>query len=638
MSKYKSKWSFLFLSAIAGCVMVLGVSCNQMCGKKEVKDRIMKEAEKTNPFVHAAGTRIVDGNGAPLTLKGCNLGNWLLLEMWMMDVKGIHDQHEYEEILATRFGEAKKDELMELFRANWITERDFEIIRSFGFNVIRLPFYYTLLEDEPFTLKPDAFKWLDQCLAWGEKYGIYVILDMHGVPGGQSVDHTTGRAGQNKLYADQSCRDRAAWLWLQIAERYKDSTIVAAYDFINEPFGDYKTEDHQQGLIEVMDQIYKEVRSVDPHHMVMIPGTFAGIKFYGDPKALGWENVCFQEHYYPGLHGWGEPTYETHKKFINRQLVSLDAYMKEMDTPFLLGEFNVVFRQAGGPSLMRYYYDYLAERNWAGTMWSYKIVYKKGGLGQDNWYMVKNLNDAPFADTRTASLEEIETYYRWLGTMEYAVDTDLQDALTATHPEQLAIFEPYPPIAPPFVDALTGWQATDISNALTGGQRVDSASQMAIYGGGADIYKDTDQFRFVSQPVDGDFELEATVTALEEAHTFAKAGLMIRGGLAPDDALVLVNVFPDSQVTVACREEKGAMISETKQVIREFPIRLKLARNGGVIRAYFAFGDEDWQEAGRYEIPALNGPVQAGMAVLSHDNRFLAKAEFKDIQLRKGAE
>jgi len=625
MKNIKKLWSYWFLTGAMGLLVLLGASCNQTMTHSGMKEINMSKSENRNPFIHAEGTRIVDGKGEPIILKGCNLGNWLLLEMWMMDIHDIHDQHEYEEILAERFGPAKKDELMDLYRSNWITERDFEIIRSFGFNLIRLPFYYTLLEEEPFKLKPDAFKWFDQCLAWAKKYNIYVILDMHGVPGGQSVDHTTGRGGQNKLYEDQSCRDRTAWLWQQ-------------YDFINEPFGDYKTEDHQQGLVEVIDQINKAIKPIDPHHMIMLPGTFAGIKFYGNPKDHDWENICFQEHYYPGLHGWGEPTYETHKKFINRQLVALDAYMQQMDTPFFLGEFNVVFRKAGGPSLMRYYYDYLAERNWAGTMWSYKIIYENGGLGQDNWYMVKNLNKAPEVSIKSSSLEDIENYYKWFGTMEYAVDTHLRTALTSTYPEQLPVFEPYPATAPPFVDTLTGWNATDISNALCGGQRIDSETKMAIYGGGADIYKDTDQFRFVSQMIDGDFEMEATITDLEEANTFTKAGLMIRGGLDPDDAFVLIHIFPDSQVVVARREQKGHYLKETKFPVREFPVRLKLKRQGGAIRTFYAIDEEDWQVAESYEIEALRGEVQVGMAVLSHDNRFLAKAEFENIQLRKDAE
>ena len=44
----------------------------------------------------------VTESGAPIVLKGCNLGNWFLLEMWMLDMgNDLRDQHEFESILTT---------------------------------------------------------------------------------------------------------------------------------------------------------------------------------------------------------------------------------------------------------------------------------------------------------------------------------------------------------------------------------------------------------------------------------------------------------------------------------------------------------------------------------------------------------
>jgi len=186
----------------------------------------MKEPD----ILQARGTEIVNAKGERVELRGCNLGNWFLLEMWMLDIHDIRDQHEFELILERRFGRARKDRLMDVYRANWIHERDFPIVKRFGFNTVRLPFHYSLLEDDarPFELKPDAFRWLDHAVELAEKHGLYVILDLHGVQGGQSDDHTTGRAGQNKLWDSQRSQERVAWLWGEIAAHYKDSEIVAA--------------------------------------------------------------------------------------------------------------------------------------------------------------------------------------------------------------------------------------------------------------------------------------------------------------------------------------------------------------------------------------------------------------------------
>ena len=128
---------------------------------------------KASPILRAEGTRIVDSQGQQVFLKGCNLGNWFLLEMWMLGIDGIRDQYEFESILTQRFGEAEKDRLMELYRTNFITERDFAMVRRFGMNVVRIPFNYTLFEDDahPFKLKESGIQWLDMALDLARKRG-----------------------------------------------------------------------------------------------------------------------------------------------------------------------------------------------------------------------------------------------------------------------------------------------------------------------------------------------------------------------------------------------------------------------------------------------------------------------------------
>src|SRR6266404_8395785 len=131
--------------------------------------------------LHANGTAIVDDHGQPVILRGCNLGNWLLNELWMMDMNGPDDPKDHwqlEELLQQRFGAEEKERLLSLYRENWIKPRDFDIIKSWDFNVVRLPIYYDLLEDDatPGRLRPDAFKWLDRAVSMATSAGIYVIL------------------------------------------------------------------------------------------------------------------------------------------------------------------------------------------------------------------------------------------------------------------------------------------------------------------------------------------------------------------------------------------------------------------------------------------------------------------------------
>ena len=62
-------------------------------------------------FLHAAGTAIADEKEQPVILRGCNLGNWFLIEPWMLgifDRAGLHDQSQLERTLTDRFGSGKK--------------------------------------------------------------------------------------------------------------------------------------------------------------------------------------------------------------------------------------------------------------------------------------------------------------------------------------------------------------------------------------------------------------------------------------------------------------------------------------------------------------------------------------------------
>jgi len=578
-------------------------------------------------FLRASGTRTVDEAGNEIVLKGCNLGNWFLLEMWMLDISGIPDQYTFEKILADRFGEERKNELMEVYRENWITRRDFEIVRTFDFNVVRIPFHYSLVEDS-------GFRWLDRAIEMARDHGLYVILDMHGVPGGQSTDHTTGRKDQNRIYTDRECQDRFLKLWKGIATHYKDSPVVAAYEPVNEPFGDYRTANHHDALADLMDRVYDEIRAVDERHMIIIPGTRDGFWFYGRPQDRGWKNVMFTEHYYPGVHGSG-PSLAAHRHHINRLLPGTRHYLEYVDAPFLVGEFNVVFRRGGGPVLMRQYYDMFAEDGWWATMWSYKLIKGSAGLGRDNWYMVKNLHRPPSISIRRSTDEEIEAYFRWFGEMEYAVYEDLRTALTTPEPERLALEDPPHPMEPPYVDEMQDWTGTDIACRPEGGQRVYSEDRMDVYGGGRDIWNDHDEFRFVSQEVDGNFGFEAKVDAFTDVNPYGKAGIMIRGGLEPDSPHVLLHTFPNNQVVLGWREVEGGDMKEKKLPIYELPIRFRMERYNGQLTVLYALSDEKWREIESFDFEWLSSPCQVGFAVLSHDDRYLAKASFSDIEMNK---
>ena len=613
-------------------ILVMAAACSLLVSCVGLRSA----APRKLSFISVKDGKTVTESGRPIVLKGCNIGNWFVTEMWMLDISDIKDQHELESILTERFGSERKDALMEVYRGNWVTERDFPIIRSFGFNVVRVPFHYSLLMDDarPMELKPDAFKWLDAVVDMAERNGLYVIFDLHAAPGRQSLDHITGWSGQNKLWTSEDYKKQTVWLWKQVAEHYKDRPAIAAYDLINEPFGDGQTENHVPALVNLVGDIYNAVRSVDPRHLIILPGHTHGVGCYGNPADRGWQNVMFTEHYYPGVLG-SAPSFEPHRNLLSRDIPYNERVWNQMGVPMLVGEFNVVFRFLGGETMMRQYYDLYASKGWWATMWSYKLVKKSGGMVPNPWFMVTNAKNLPSVSLRKSSYEEIEAYFKSFGTMEYSVYEELRQALVTDTPKTLYVGrEPFPMDAP-FSDPLGEWQGTDIASRPAGGQKVFSASDMDVYGGGRDLWNNHDEFRFVWQKVSGDFDFEAAIESLDETFMYAKAGIMIRGGLEPDAPHVLIHVFPNSQVSVGWRPMKGANMQERKFPIREFPVRLQLNKSGDQVRAAWSVDGVRWISGGTYTFDWLAGECYVGLAVLSHDDRYLARGAFRNIRLSK---
>ncbi|MFT5755445.1 MAG: endoglucanase [Alteromonadaceae bacterium] len=348
--------------------------------------------------LHTDGVKWVNAEDETVILKGTNLGNWLLHEYWMMNQSSntvATDQCTLEATLDERFGFDERERLLDLFRDNWIAERDWDILEEFGLNAIRLPFVWNVIEDEnnPMTLRDDAWQYIDETIAQAEARGMYVILDLHGAVGAQGENDHSGCAGKNEYWSTPEYQARTTWLWEQIAARYKNNGTVAGYGLLNEPWGT-----DANNLADVMLDLHDAVREVDANKIIILPGHHQGIDSYGHPDSFGGTNVAFEMHFYPGIFGWGEPTYETHRDWLTcgksgtEGVCAWATKMKGLSSPLLVGEFqpwaNTGY-EFGGENT-RATYDKFAEFNWAATNWSYKVLTGGGGQGAGTWGMVTN--------------------------------------------------------------------------------------------------------------------------------------------------------------------------------------------------------------------------------------------------------
>src|SRR3546814_12382220 len=101
-------------------------------------------AAQAQGFLHARGTEIVDGDGAPVLLRGMGLGGWMLQEGYMLGLGDLEkgQQHVIRQNIADLIGSDRTAAFYCAWLDHYIPKADLDAIGRWGFNSIRLPLPY----------------------------------------------------------------------------------------------------------------------------------------------------------------------------------------------------------------------------------------------------------------------------------------------------------------------------------------------------------------------------------------------------------------------------------------------------------------------------------------------------------------
>ena len=78
-----------------------------------------------------------------MLLKGFGLGGWVVLEGYMWNCYIEHaSTSRMENSINYLVGEEKKNQFFDLYRKNYITEKDVKYISDNNFNALRIPLHY----------------------------------------------------------------------------------------------------------------------------------------------------------------------------------------------------------------------------------------------------------------------------------------------------------------------------------------------------------------------------------------------------------------------------------------------------------------------------------------------------------------
>ena len=273
-------------------------------------------------FVHASGKNLVDTSGKPLLLRGINLGNWLEPEGYMFHLGDTaQSPREIEELSYELIGPAKADEFWKQWRETYITKEDIDRIKAMGFNSVRVPIHWKFFDSD----NAEGFRLMDKLVQWARQDHIYIIIDMHCAPGGQTGTNIDDSYGYPWLYLSPEAQQHTIAIWRRIAAHYSKEPIVLGYDLLNEPIPHFpQLQRFNPDLEPIYKKISTAIREVDPNHVLILGGAQwdSNFKVFGPPFD---KNVMYTFHKY-----WTKPDASVIKDYVD--------FRDKYNVPIWLGE------------------------------------------------------------------------------------------------------------------------------------------------------------------------------------------------------------------------------------------------------------------------------------------------------------
>lgn len=221
--------------------------------------------------------------------RGANLGGWLS--------QCCHKAEHYE---------------------TFIQEDDLKRISEWGFDHVRVPVDYEVLEDQDANIIEVGYEYVKKLIGWCQKYNLNAVLDLHKAYGYDFND--AGNDEKNTLFAKGDLQDRFVQLWIRMANAFGTYENVA-FELLNEVV-EMKNADAWNELI---DRTVTEIRKVTTTAPIIYGGiqwnSIKTLKLLAPPRD---ENIIFTFHLY-------EPFVFTHQNawWVEKMVKDKEVYYPE---------------------------------------------------------------------------------------------------------------------------------------------------------------------------------------------------------------------------------------------------------------------------------------------------------------------
>lgn len=385
-------------------------------GQRAARATIPPHAAQTYLFEERGNSPFRDLGGVPFI--GVNFGGWLLLEEWMwaseMTEKGIRD----EWTLIQQHGGPQSPDAKVLMEEHWrtfVSEEDVDVLLRFGITHVRVPVGYWLVDYDPADGFVDGGEYyLARLLRWLSVRGMRCMIDLHALPGGQTVRESfTGKVAVTaEFFLKRRLYERGKRAMLKLAQLIlayeRDAStagVVFGLELVNEPA--WKFWDTSPGIRELYEEMVPQIRRLLPPERYAI-----FLNFMESPRTTGSEwlvdmrrrdpvnyaSVVYDAHVY---HSFGDdnqdgrlwnPLVDSCKTCCRDPSVLEPIAGKSL--PMLVGEWSLNTGFPGNPS---FYLEYFRNQLslWASLpgvvgsfFWNHRILREPGG-----WYKEMSLLD-----------------------------------------------------------------------------------------------------------------------------------------------------------------------------------------------------------------------------------------------------
>lgn len=339
-------------------------------------------------FIKINGPNLITSDGEKFFIQGINLGNWLNPEGYMFSFKRASSARLIDQAFREMVGPDFTDQFWKMFKDNYITRADIRYIKQTGMNTIRIPFHYKLFTDEDYmglSVAQDGFQRLDSLVEWCRESNIYLILDMHDAPGGQTGDNIDDSYGYPWLITSEESQNLFVSIWKKIAEHYQNEPVILAYDLLNEPIATHFVDEERAKLNAALEPVYRKavaaIREVDKNHIIMLGGAQWNSNFRVFTDSKFDDKLMYTCHRY-----WCDTLQTNIQDFVNfRDSVNLPMFMGET------GENTDQWIAA---------WTRLMNRNNIGwTYWPYKKMGRPSSMltipTPENWDKIVEFTEAP---------------------------------------------------------------------------------------------------------------------------------------------------------------------------------------------------------------------------------------------------